>query len=185
MREKVKNLLALVLFILLQVVFIISLLAENHDNYLIVISLVLISTFFLFHHSHISHDKHNFTFEDIFTVLFTLIGTLATFYLRQVFGFSIVISAALVGFIASYLPSLFRKTLIIQSIPVSMYCGAFAGMSSALISSSWVFMIMAGTLTGLILISTKHIMNGYGGKLGTVAFGGVILTTYLYAFIEW
>lgn len=185
MRKKVTNTLALVFFLMLQLAFIASLIIEHQNHLFVILGLMIASGFVLFHHSEVKHGNHNFTLEDIFTFIFTLLGTVSTYALRDWIELSPVIAAGLVGVVASFIPNLNQKSTIIKQIPVAIYCGSFAGMSSAAITLNWTFMFIAGILTGLILVFSKHIMNGYGGKLGTVAFGGVVLSTLIFAILEW
>ena len=68
----------------------------------------------------------------------------------------------------------------LKQIPVSIYCGAFVGMSSVDTSPSILFVFAAGCVAGLLLMVTKNLYLGVGGKLGTIAFGGVILSSLMY-----
>ena len=61
-------------------------------------------------------------------------------------------------------------------LPASLYCGAFVGMTSShvLPGTSWV--LLAGTIAGIIYSLARHFWVGIGGKLGTIAFAGTALT---------
>ncbi|MCP9199947.1 hypothetical protein MKO06_08520 [Gramella sp. GC03-9] len=62
---------------------------------------------------------------------------------------------------------------MLRELPVALYCGAFAGMTSPLVAGSYSFIILAGLMSGIILAISKTSFHGFGGKLGTIAFGGV------------
>ena len=64
-------------------------------------------------------------------------------------------------------------------MPPAIYCGVFVGMSSAVIVPSVGFILAAGILAGVIYILSKNIFLGMGGKLGTMAFGGVLLVSLI------
>jgi hypothetical protein len=70
-------------------------------------------------------------------------------------------------------------------LPASLYCGAFAGMTSphVLPGTSWVF--LAGAITGIIYSLARHFWVGIGGKLGTIAFAGTALTVMAARLTGW
>ena len=85
---------------------------------------------------------------------------LACSTLQTSFGFSAVLSTALVGFVGSFFHFL---------API-IYVGSFAGMTSQEYLSQpaqMVFISLVGA--GVYLLSKRHLV-GFGGKLGTVAF---------------
>ena len=50
-------------------------------------------------------------------------------------------------------------------------------MTSTLVANGYLFIAFAGALGGLVYIIAKPFLNGFGGKLGTIAFGGVAFAT--------
>ena len=84
-----------------------------------------------------------------------------------------------IGFIASYLPTL-SKSPFLSSLPVPIYCGTFVGMCSSLLAKDYFFVAYAGIVAGLIYVSTRNVLNGIGGKLGTIAFGGVVVVAFIF-----
>jgi len=86
---------------------------------------------------------------------------------------SAVLAAGIVGFTSSLLPFINRNSDVLRELPVAIYCGAFAGMTAPFIANGYSFIISAGLISGLILIFSKDTLHGHGGKLGTIAFGGV------------
>ena len=79
--------------------------------------------------------------------------------------------------------------ILITRIPVygnllgqAWYTGAFVGMSSYFILMLKRDFIVTGLLSGILLILTKGIFVGFGGKLGFISFIAVIITKIFYSF---
>ncbi|EPZ49416.1 hypothetical protein M902_0898 [Bacteriovorax sp. BAL6_X] len=83
-----------------------------------------------------------------------------------------MIASAIIGLIASLIPM--RTTL-----QAAVYSGSFAGMcSSSLVSNYWE--ILGISLIGAILyFYTLRIFQGFGGKLGAIAFVSVALFFFI------
>ena len=60
------------------------------------------------------------------------------------------------------------------------YCGAFIGMTSLSIAYSFYFVLAASFFAGVLLLVSKSLFNGLGGKLGTVAFTAVTITSFIF-----
>jgi len=128
-------------------------------------------------------DRSIFRKIDILLILLCIIGAIATYWLNIEYGISTVLAAGIVGFLSSFLPLINRKSDILRELPVAIYCGSFVGMTAPLIAQGYFFIISAGLLSGTILIFSKNTLHGYGGKLGTIAFGGVSLVSlFLFLF---
>lgn len=106
-------------------------------------------------------------------------GAITTYVLSDFFGLSNVLAAGLVGLTVSYIPKLFKNNSFVQAMPTAVYCGAFVGMTHKSIAPDYIFITFASTVTGLLLIGTKNTFHGIGGKLGTLAFGGVVLAFFV------
>lgn len=111
--------------------------------------------------------------KDLLEVLFCSIGALATFFLQREYDISAVVAAAVIGLVASLLPYIKRDSNFLEKIPAAVYCGTFVGMTFPGIIGSYLSISLAAIIAGFILIYTRKNLIGYGGKLGTVAFGGV------------
>ncbi len=100
------------------------------------------------------------------------IGCLFCFLLHSQLGWSPVLASASVGLIAGLIPM--RMTL-----QAAVYSGSFAGMcSSELVTNYWE--ILGISLIGAILyFYTLRIFQGFGGKLGTIAFVSVALFFFI------
>nr|WP_241551758.1 hypothetical protein [Gramella oceanisediminis] len=106
-------------------------------------------------------------------IIFTGLGALITYWFNVFFQLGPVLAAGIIGLAGSFIPYLNRKSDLLRELPVALYCGAFAGMTSPLVAGSYSFIILAGLMSGIILAISKTSFHGFGGKLGTIAFGGV------------
>jgi hypothetical protein len=99
-------------------------------------------------------------------------GFVACFAMHTTFALPLVISAALVGLVGSFIP--FPEHY--KNHPyAAIYAGSFAGMcSTQLITSYWeiaIISLIGASLYGL----TMNMFTGFGGKLGGVAFASVAI----------
>lgn len=106
--------------------------------------------------------------KDSILILAVAGGAVVAYVLSVYIGLGAVIGSALVGVAASYLP---------RKFPAAIYCGSFVGMSSTLVLGNFWIVGLAGLLAGLVFIFAQNIFKGVGGKLGTIAFVGSVLTT--------
>jgi len=103
---------------------------------------------------------------DFFAVV---VGAVVTFYLNNHVGLGAVVAAGIVG-ILGY--------VVAPKYEVPIYCGSFVGMSSASVYDLE-HLLIASVLAGIIFVITKRIFKGVGGKLGTVALIGGVLTAVI------
>jgi hypothetical protein len=108
-----------------------------------------------------------------------LVGALLCYFLNVHLGLGSVIAVGLVGLLGSYTNTIFRHYSFSTGLPAALYCGAFIGMCSDAVAGGYLFIIL-GSLASFILLSySQDVLNGYGGKLGTIAFGGVFIISLL------
>ena len=178
--QKLIKKLPITIFLVLHFSFLILAIIENRNNLYSVLILsgiaFLLSVFYI---KNFNSDKSRFKKTDVLLVLFTAIGATITYWLNIKFGMGAVLAAAFTGLISSIIPFLNRKSDILRELPVAMYCGAFAGMTAPFIANGYSFIILSGLFSGLILISSKDTLHGYGGKLGSIAFGGVSMMSLI------
>lgn len=108
--------------------------------------------------------------SDIFNFLAIVCGALLTYTLGIDFGLGEVVSAALVAIIAA---------VLIPKYGVPAYCGAFVGMSSEHIFAGHIQLLLAAAIAGLVFVAAKPVFNGFGGRLGTIAFTGTAGAAWL------
>ena len=116
-------------------------------------------------------------------VVHVVLGALAVQLAIRTGGMTAVQAAPLVGGLA-WLSG--RLSLLDQRVlPASLYCGAFAGMTSSQVLPGTTWVAGAGILAGIIYSLAKHFWVGIGGKLGTIAFAGTALTVLVARVAGW
>ncbi|MFD2033269.1 hypothetical protein ACFSKL_00625 [Belliella marina] len=108
---------------------------------------------------------------------FIYLGALGTYGL-QLAGLDAVLSAACIGVAGALIPKLQKSNPTLKLLPAPIYCGSFIGMTN--FTSDPIFILIAATFTCLLYFLSKPILVGIGGKLGTLAFIGVVLTYSVY-----
>jgi hypothetical protein len=116
-------------------------------------------------------------------VVHVVLGALAVQLAIRSGGMTAVQAASLVGGLA-WLSS--RVGLLDERVlPASVYCGAFAGMTSSHVLPGTPWIVLAGIIAGVIYSWAKHFWVGIGGKLGTIAFAGTALTVLVARLAGW
>lgn len=98
-------------------------------------------------------------------------------------GLGAVFSAGIIGTLGSFLTKLNPRSDYLKQVAGPIYCGAFIGMTSLDVEYVYWMIITAGIFTALLFFATKSLFVGVGGKLGTLAFIGVLLSMLLYKLI--
>lgn len=142
---------------------------------LLTIGILLIS----FYSKQLKAEKSRFEPNDIILIISAGSGAFLTYFLNTELNLGVVLAAGITGLLSSFIPFINRRSDILRELPVSIYCGAFAGMTSPLVAQGYWFIILAGLLSGIILVFSKSSLHGFGGKLGTVAFGGVSIISLI------
>lgn len=117
----------------------------------------------------------------LFPFVIGLSGVLS-FYLSTNLEVGPVIASAGIGFLASFFPQLFKSEFL-KSLPAPIYCGTFVGMCGSFLTEDYFFIAYAGLVTGVIYLLTRDALNGIGGKLGTIAFGGVVVVSFIFSLV--
>ncbi|WP_417872050.1 hypothetical protein [Winogradskyella sp.] len=149
-------------------------------NLSFVLAAILIILTMAFGYKHLDLHHKDFAYEKLSYVLWVPVGAVLCYVLNVTCGLGSILALGIVGTCASFLPALNKDSLYLKQIPISIYCGAFVGMSSIETSPSILFVFAAGCLAGLLLMISKNLYLGVGGKLGTMAFGGVISSSLIY-----
>jgi len=168
------------IFLLFHTLFIGIAVYESQENLYQLIPLVMITSLLLYFYLH-NFSKRNELAEDdiqVSTIIFAILGGLATFLLQDKFRISAVLSAGIIGLFGGILPKIINKPLTKIASP-AIYCGAFVGMTPPVLAGNYLFIILASFFAGSILILTRESFNGYAGKLGSIAFAGVSLVSLL------
>ncbi len=160
-------------------IFLLAIFFDRIDTPLILTFIIGISLLISFAYFKAPREEEAHFIEDVYLILFAVIGAVLTFYLNTSAHLGPIIAASLVGFVASYIPLFNKKSEILEEFPAAVYCGSFVGMTSLQVAPDIKFILFAGFIAGTILMLSKNIFNGFGGKLGTVAFGGVAITSVI------
>ena len=103
----------------------------------------------------------------LLTFITLLGGAGAAYWISVHLSLGPVAGSALVGLAGA---------LVFPQYSVPIYCGSFVGMSSAALLASPAELLLAAGIAGVVYILAEDALNGFGGKLGTIAFSGPLLT---------
>jgi hypothetical protein len=100
------------------------------------------------------------------------VGALITYLLAHDLGLGAVVAASVVGLIAG---------LILPEDGAAIYCGAFVGMTSNNLLFDHGELALAGVFSGVLFFITRPVFVGVGGRLGTIAMVGSVLTGEIFS----
>ena len=170
---------------LIQVFLLTTILKSKYesDNFVAIASICLVVSAIFLGYRYLNLHHEDYDYEKLSVVIWVPIGAVICYFLNVLGNLGSVLSAGITGSIASLIPLLNKKSLYLNTLPAAIYCGAFVGMSSIEIIPTINFVIAAGLLAGIFLMFSKNLFLGIGGKLGTIAFGGVVIVSLLYSLI--
>lgn len=178
--QKLYKKLPVFIFLVLHFLFLIIAIFENPGKSYPAIVLSIIAIFLGFFYSRkLEIDNSQLKKIDILLVLFCVLGALVTYWLNTEFKVGAVLASGIVGLLGSFIPFINRRSDLLRELPVPLYCGSFAGMTAPFIANGYSFIFFSGLFCGVILVISKNTLHGYGGKLGSVAFGGVTLMSLI------
>ena len=169
----------ILLLFLIQTLFLLAIFREKIHSYLILLFIASLSVLMLYVYRKVDIHHPEHSLESYRIAIWVPIGAACSYYLNHRIGLGPVLAAAIVGSIASFAPNLKPLSTYYLGIPTACYCGAFIGMSSTRVASSFAFVLTASLFTAILLIISKSLLKGVGGKLGTLAFLGVALTYFI------
>ena len=179
-----KTLLYSLLFLIaaLQCLFIGGIIYEQQQHFYVLPFIILfIFLFASYFHSYIR--EYHIQYDSWQSGIWIFGGATMVWILRHHLYLDAVLATAITGVLAGLLPLIFRDNKYIAALPAAIYCGAFIAMTN--IQKGYVFVLLASCFCFFAYILAKTIMNGIGGKLGTLAFIGVVLAYLLYYIVEW
>lgn len=168
-----------ILFLLLHLFFIGKCLYDIASFNTSTVLFLIIFGLLLYSYSHLFRDKFNLK-GNLFEFLALVIGSLLTFYLNNYLEWGAVLASASVGLVGGLLPFLKPKSESLKSAALAIYCGTFVGMASTSLFDEIHYIFIASAISGLFYIYTRGLLIGFGGKLGSVAFSGVLATVLLF-----
>ncbi|RBP28463.1 hypothetical protein DFR65_10780 [Oceanihabitans sediminis] len=170
------------IILLLQITLLMLMIRKHfaYDTFIALFSALFVTIAVLLGYKYLDLHHDAYGYEDFSVAIWVPIGAIICHLLYVSTDLGAVLSASLVGVLASFFPNLYKESAYLKKLPSPIYCGVFVGMSSVVIAPSIYFVMLAGMLSGLLFMLSKNIFLGIGGKLGTVAFGGVVITSLIY-----
>ncbi|ACB83687.1 hypothetical protein [Natranaerobius thermophilus] len=106
--------------------------------------------------------------DSILTITMAFIAVLITYYINHGLGLGPFIANGTVGIVAALtLP---------KGLAAAAYTASFVGMSADFILPTFSTALISGIIAGIVILATKPIFAGWGGKGGTTAALAVLLT---------
>ncbi len=119
-----------------------------------------------------SNRRFQVEFDRWRVAIWVFFGSFAAFGLGTL-GWDTVIATATVGLLGGVLELLFRSRPYFRQVPAAIYCGAFISMTN--FTNDAGFILIASAFTCLLFFVSKSVLHGIGGRLGTMAFIGVVM----------
>ncbi|TVQ37122.1 MAG: hypothetical protein EA384_12725 [Spirochaetaceae bacterium] len=115
-------------------------------------------------------EEQRFDFpKDTLSFLSLFLGTLITFWISVDLGHGAVVASGLVGIFAA---------AFLKPYAAPIFSGSFVGMASSQVFG-YPGMALAGVIAGGVFVLSKHVFNGFGGKLGTIAWSGCVFAALI------
>ncbi|WP_107037298.1 hypothetical protein [Brumimicrobium mesophilum] len=168
-----------ILFLLLHLFFIGKSFLDTSFLSFGTIVFVLIIGLLFYSYAQLLRDKFNLK-GNLKEFVVLVLGSLLTFYLNNYLNWGSVLASASVGLVGGVLPFIKPKSESLKSVALAVYCGSFVGMASTSLFTETHHIFMASAISGLFYIYTRGLLIGFGGKLGSVAFSGVLATVLLF-----
>lgn len=164
----------------IQLMFLFSILNERIKHYAVpyIIGISCILLFVVYKSFPLHH--HEYTFDKKSIVLWIPFAAIITYFLNNHLQLGSVFSAGIVGTIGSFLTKFNPRSSYLKQIAGPIYCGAFIGMTSLQFEYVYYMILTAGLITAILFFTTKTLFVGVGGKLGTLAFIGVLISMLLF-----
>lgn len=109
--------------------------------------------------------------SDLYSGISVFAGGVSTYFLSVNLGLGPVIASGLIGLLGAF---------ILKKYAVQIFCGSFAGMASFSVFCSYPGVITASFFAGLLFVLSKEVFSGFGGRLGTIAFGGCLIASQIF-----
>jgi hypothetical protein len=107
---------------------------------------------------------------DLFDFCAVALAAIAAYYISTSLGHGAVLASGIVGMLGA---------VVFKYHSAAVFCGSFVGMACPHTFESCRCILYAGSAAGLLFVLSKGTFEGYGGKLGTIAFSGSLLISLL------
>lgn len=105
--------------------------------------------------------------ELVLTIAAVVTGSWLTTRLYHTLGWDSVAASAMIGLLGG---------ILFPKFGAAIYCGSFVGMCSETLLAGPSEFFLSSFIAALLFISSKDHFEGIGGKLGTIAFVGALIT---------
>ena len=113
---------------------------------------------------------------NLLLVLCAIIGASVTWYLNHTMDYGAFIANGLVGVVAAI--------LLKPQYAATTYIASFVGMSSTAVLQTMPIAALAGGLVGFVILTSKEVYAGIGGKGGTISTIAVQITKTIFSFFK-
>ena len=176
---KNSSIIGYLLFLFVHLFFIGKCLLDMSSFNISAVLFLIIVGLLIYSYTHLLRDKFNLK-SNVFEFLGLVIGCLLTFYLNNYLEWGAVLASAAVGLAGGLLPYVKPSSESLKSVAIAIYCGSFVGMASTSLFTEVYYIFIASAISGIFYIYTRGLLIGFGGKLGSVAFSGVLATVLLF-----
>ncbi len=106
--------------------------------------------------------------DKLIILVLTTVSAVATYFINNELGLGPFLANGSIGVLAALLFS--------KGLAAAIYTASFVGMSADFVLPSLTTAVIAGLVVGVVILATKPILAGWGGKGGTTAALAVLLT---------
>ena len=158
-------------------------LREHYEQYYLVGFSIIVLLVLIFVYWKLPLHTDESLWDNKWGFLVIPISALITYILNVELGLGPVFAVGIVGVMGTYIHKINSKSRYLIQIAAPIYCGAFIGMSTINDPYIYCIIILASLFTSFLFYSTKSLFVGVGGKLGTLAFIGVVLSMLVFKVI--
>jgi|SRR5690606_25778776 len=166
----------LLLFASIQCLFLGTIIFERANKLEVGLFVVVFLLILASHFQTYSRQRFRVEFDRWRVAAWVFFGSFATFGLRYM-GMDTVIATALVGLAGGLLEVGFKSQPYFRQVPAAVYCGAFISMTN--LTNDAGFILLSSVFTCLLFFVSKSVLHGIGGRLGTMAFIGVVMAYFV------
>jgi hypothetical protein len=108
-----------------------------------------------------------FSNKNILSFVAVIVGALLSHFINVDLKLGLVVGSAAVGLAAA---------VLVPDYAVAAYTGSFVGMAGTKLLPGYPQLAMAAIVAGIVYILALAVFGGFGGKLGTIAASGCLIT---------
>jgi hypothetical protein len=108
-----------------------------------------------------------FSNKNILSFIAVVAGALLSHWINVDLKLGLVVGSAVVGLVAA---------VLVPDYAVPAYTGSFVGMAGTRLLPGYTHLAIAAVVAGIVYILALAVFGGFGGKLGTIAASGCVIT---------